>query len=642
MSEMLNVLRAPNRDGTLGLNVELYVMSTNGMNRMGTSSLYQDQLTYQDAYWQPTSDMSDWVPWSGSMNLAQMNPGNPGAIVAPFMRRREFMPYYGNSGGVKSWMKSTFSVDMSSNSFEAEKNQAYQAITQIGTNGADVEQGICTLNRTVHIEGANALFKQGDKAAFVVLSDEKDQSDINTCIVRNEDRCTKKPDVPITITSNNCTGADCTRIDYKVRWTYAENGPRYRMSYRYNTTIQANQGRVYYKLQVNYWLKYLTLDGRPVPDQFASADMRSDDTLIATVSASACDAATLSGYRASYDEAAVRQVLAGKGIMDPLKVTYAVNCYDKESTPSIASSTKIVHQHNGAFSYANNQSACTVSRACDTTEQNAIQAWMNSNKPNAFLDFGPNTCELCADLPVADPSLSGATVDTYSDTSNKAGDLCNSSFSAGGKTYANVGEYVFNAHSSGGYYKINIGSCQRVPILQTPSTQPGGYACAHTDTNLNSEYRGDISTDKLTDVFLHRSRDLFGDKGFFVSAITHDQTLNPADCTLQPGQSWGTNYQNLVALSPGGGAKTSICNSNYAPALEPLRKFISDTLYLSYHVSLADDEVIARVRIRRNDTLIVPVAGIQFTVIGGSIQFVEGVLQENDTLVIDIATVKSY
>jgi hypothetical protein len=55
------------------------------------------------------------------------------------------------------------------------------SVVSLGTNGSGNEQGACSLLRTLFDEGPNKIFKPNSYAAFVLISDENDNSALSTC-----------------------------------------------------------------------------------------------------------------------------------------------------------------------------------------------------------------------------------------------------------------------------------------------------------------------------------------------------------------------------------------------------------------------------------------------------------------------------
>lgn len=56
-----------------------------------------------------------------------------------------------------------------------------QSITNLGTTGSGREQGTCSMLRAIHENGVNKVFKAGNYAAIVLISDENDSTSLNNC-----------------------------------------------------------------------------------------------------------------------------------------------------------------------------------------------------------------------------------------------------------------------------------------------------------------------------------------------------------------------------------------------------------------------------------------------------------------------------
>lgn len=91
------------------------------------------------------------------------------------------------------------------------------AITNVGIDGSSTETGICSLVRAVYNDAANGIFKKGDNAAMVVLSDENDSSSPLSCLSRTTKEETfngKKSEMA----SCNPSTENCDTVDYEVKY----------------------------------------------------------------------------------------------------------------------------------------------------------------------------------------------------------------------------------------------------------------------------------------------------------------------------------------------------------------------------------------------------------------------------------------
>lgn len=77
--------------------------------------------------------------------------------------------------------------------FDQVKNNIKNAILAVGTNGSDVEEGLCATARQLFDTSANRFFKAGDKAIVIILSDENDSSQYSKCVTRYIQRVSSQP-----------------------------------------------------------------------------------------------------------------------------------------------------------------------------------------------------------------------------------------------------------------------------------------------------------------------------------------------------------------------------------------------------------------------------------------------------------------
>jgi hypothetical protein len=77
--------------------------------------------------------------------------------------------------------------------FNALKNQIKSAILDVGVNGSDTEEGLCSTARQLFDESSSSFFKAGDKAAIIILTDENDSSVFSNCVSRYIQRVASQP-----------------------------------------------------------------------------------------------------------------------------------------------------------------------------------------------------------------------------------------------------------------------------------------------------------------------------------------------------------------------------------------------------------------------------------------------------------------
>lgn len=77
--------------------------------------------------------------------------------------------------------------------FNTVKSQVKSAILQAGVNGSDNEEGLCATARQLFDEGPQRFFKEGDKAAIILLTDEDDSSLFKNCVSKYSEKVSNKP-----------------------------------------------------------------------------------------------------------------------------------------------------------------------------------------------------------------------------------------------------------------------------------------------------------------------------------------------------------------------------------------------------------------------------------------------------------------
>jgi hypothetical protein len=162
----------------------------------------------------------------------------------------------------------------------------------------------------------------------------------------------------------------------------------------------------------------------------------------------------------------------------------------------------------------------------------------------------------------------------YLDFPDESVDACNQSFTYGGKTYANLGEYCA---VSGPEW----GPCTGGGILkQTTDSWSGGYRRKPLLESLNAADLASFVKNAATTAF-------GADRHLFEGIV-----LDPAfSCVLGSGQSYATNLSLLVddrsKLFP-------LCEP-YAPALDGVLAFAQNLLQTEFTVTLKEDEEVTAV-----------------------------------------------
>lgn len=158
-------------------------------------------------------------------------------------------------------------------------------------------------------------------------------------------------------------------------------------------------------------------------------------------------------------------------------------------------------------------------------------------------------------------------------------------------------------------------------------------------TNINWTFPTNVkSTDpvvKLEDSFHNKASELFGENGYFVSAIIRDEIedTNELNCNpLGADQSYGVKYRNLVEAtskkSSDGSIKgdiTSICALDYSKSLSSVTKWIKETTRRSYFINESTSEgKIIKVSLVKSLTGEVKelILGVDYEVVGNKINFI--------------------
>ncbi len=186
----------------------------------------------------------------------------------------------------------------------------------------------------------------------------------------------------------------------------------------------------------------------------------------------------------------------------------------------------------------------------------------------------------------------------YTDLSKSSESICESPFTAlGGKTYSSLRAYALLNYGGG---RLDSPNCEVVAArkVSVPAgIQSKGKSPAVSWTFPRNVEASDTNAN-LENAFLSKSKDLFGDNGFFVSAIIRDQQeedqlrqsnpeLKCADFNAD--HSPGVKYRHLVeavtSTSPEvKGDISSICASDYSKSLKSVSNWIKEnarrTVYL--------------------------------------------------------------
>lgn len=152
--------------------------------------------------------------------------------------------------------------------FAAFKKDLTDLIKSVSVKGSNKEMGLCVLHRSLTMSGENQIFKKGDRAAFLIISDEQDaMTSWNDCALKSE--IAKESPLKFDLVSVCTGGSDCVfpvkASDYsayyswqveRTPWNY--DSPKIpHVHYTYSQTYnQAGAGQPNYKyfryLNFNY------------------------------------------------------------------------------------------------------------------------------------------------------------------------------------------------------------------------------------------------------------------------------------------------------------------------------------------------------------------------------------------------------
>lgn len=136
----------------------------------------------------------------------------------------------------------------------------------------------------------------------------------------------------------------------------------------------------------------------------------------------------------------------------------------------------------------------------------------------------------------------------------------------------------------------------------------------------------------LEKAFVDRSRAMFGDNGFFVSAIIRDAEEEKDISTCAPlgaDQSFGQKYKSLVAASSSNsslakGDVTSICETDYSKALHSVGQWIRNNALRTVFLPniTAQNEILAVSLVKDTGEELALVVGRDYEVVGNKLNFI--------------------
>jgi hypothetical protein len=149
-------------------------------------------------------------------------------------------------------LKSEFNDDQ----FNQLNQDLSEVIRSVGTDGDSNETGICTLVRSVYNDSGTSIFKRGDNAAMVVLSDENDFSGVSSCLSRSttEFGLSGQSAVEVACAKNSSCYQEKYKLVYQPQMM-SQNYKNYRLAYQCNTSEACNPGQSCSNVRYVYSLK---------------------------------------------------------------------------------------------------------------------------------------------------------------------------------------------------------------------------------------------------------------------------------------------------------------------------------------------------------------------------------------------------
>lgn len=223
-------------------------------------------------------------------------------------------------------------------------------------------------------------------------------------------------------------------------------------------------------------------------------------------------------------------------------------------------------------------------------------------------------------------------IQQYTHSGSVAGEnICNKEFKANGVTYSSLKAYFMT--------KTGRTDTPSACVIMSGKKEvvPAGVV---SSAKVNRQWTFPLSMQSgdskanLQTAFHSRSKELFGENGYFVSAIIRDAVEDQKEsyCTpLGADQSLGTKYRSLVEATNSGssgalrGDITSICSSDYSNALSSVSKWIKETVRRSYYApevsGVAEILTVSLIREATGEERVLTF-GIDFEVVGNKINFV--------------------
>ncbi len=389
-----------------------------------------------------------------------------------------------------------------------------------GTSGSDVEEGLCTLVRLVNDQGPNKIFSPGDNVAFVVLTDEEDQSDVRSCV----------PSRKLTqITSQ--TIAKTYDADCSANPASCPNGPTHR---RFRMRLDYNQ--------------------------------------------------------------------------------IAIKCSESKTVDGVVTLESTTHYKDIWECAAPGNCQFAANTAC-TPEQ-----WDRYGK----VGRSPQ-CLASVESCKVSSSQMGATAGKFA-TREVTFPLATTN------TFAQNCQNVFNQMNQVANRNTHLSTCQHVidwaKDVSYNTQVVNGAAISHSLNYFSPNQKtaaeaGQLDKKVLIDHFVAKSKEVFGENGFFFSAIIRDTLEDQGhNCPTSTGShhSPGVTYRKVAESLGSLGTVHSICDTQYDVALAKVENFIKLVTDSTHQLSINPGEKVAKVTRIRAGVAKVLVFGVDVVVTGGKLE----------------------
>ncbi len=313
----------------------------------------------------------------------------------------------------------------------------------------------------------------------------------------------------------------------------------------------------------------------------------------------------------------------------------------KENSPEYASFLNNRMLKSCTYSYSNSEKSITKYFASPqhemTSEAGGICSELTPNLVNYAKSVIPREKSFkgCS-YTYTTPAIGATSSCNYSDSpSNVAANLCQNSTA--------IETQLRSSCSAASGKNLVTNTCTRTAWknIVTPREASVGHSPgSKTILSLVNALKPDTATSTpksdsvlFQEALLSKSKEMFGEGGFYIAAI-----IGPQGVDACPGQAPGTlpgdgrQYRDLVQSLGPLGFEASICDDNYSGALAGIENFVVHTMVNTYTVPIADDEEIDEVSVNRAGLDVVLVKNIDYSTVGGTITFANGVIKRDDVV----------